>query len=35
MLNSGKKFTLRATKKIIILTLVMSEKKKSERNNKP
>ena len=27
MLYSGKKFTLRATKKIIILTLVLSEKK--------
>ena len=27
MLNSGKKFALRATKKINILTLVLSEKK--------
>ncbi len=27
MLNSGKKFTLRATKKINILTLVLSDKK--------
>ena len=35
MLNSGKKFPLRATKKINIQTLVLSEKKNSERNKKP
>ena len=35
MLNSGKKFALSATKKINILTLVLSEKKNSERNKKP
>ena len=36
MLYSGKKIALRATRKINILTLVMSEKKKnSERNKKP
>ena len=29
MLNSGKKFTLRATKNINILTLVLSEEKKT------
>ena len=33
MLNSGKKIC--ATKKINILTLVLSEKKNSERNKKP
>ena len=36
MLNSGeKKFALCATKKINILTLVLSEIKNSERNKKP
>ena len=36
MLNSGKKkCALCATKKINILTLVLSEKKISERNKKP
>ena len=36
MLNSGEKnCALRATKKINILTLVLSEKKISERNKKP
>ena len=35
MLNSGKKIALCATKKINILTLVLSEKKNSERNKKP
>ena len=35
MLNSGKNFALCATNKINILTLVLSEKKNSERNKKP
>ena len=35
MLNSGKKFTLCATTKINVLTVVLSEKKNSERNKKP
>ena len=35
MLNSWKKFALGATKKINILTLVLSEKNISERNKKP
>ena len=36
MLNSGKKIrALRDKKKINILTLVLSEKKNSERNKKP
>ena len=34
MLNTGKKFALCAKKKNI-LTLVLSEKKNSERNKKP
>ena len=35
MLNSGKKIVLYVTKKINILTLVLSRKKNSERNKKP
>ena len=35
MLNSGKKIALCETNKINILTLVLSEKKYSERNKKP
>ena len=37
MLNSGKKFALRATKKINILTLVLSEKffKETKNHNPP
>ena len=35
MLHSGKKFTLCTTKKINILTFVLSGKKNSERNKKP
>ena len=38
MLNSGKKIALRATKKINILTLVLSEKKilnKTKKHNPP
>ena len=35
MLNSGKKIRTLRDKKNNILTLVLSEKKKSERNKKP
>jgi hypothetical protein len=35
MLNSGKKICALRDKKINILTLVLSEKKNSERNKKP
>ena len=35
MLNSGKKIRTLRDKKINILTLVLSEKKNSERNKKP
>ena len=35
MLNSGKKIRALRDKKINILTLVLSEKKNSERNKKP
>ena len=35
MLNSGKKIRALRDKKINILILVFSEKKKSERNKKP
>jgi hypothetical protein len=35
MLNTGKNFALCGTKKIYILTLVLSKKKNSERKNPP